>query len=356
MPEVVLRTGGQAHGGWKSIRIEQGMDAICGAFDLGVSEMWPGQPSPRRVQPGQACEVLVDGAVVITGYVDVVQVQHDARQHDVRVAGRDRTADLLDCSALWKTGQWKGRTILQIAQDLCSPFGVPVAADVDVGKALPSFALVQGETVFDALERLARIRALLLVSDGKGGLLITRAGVARVGTALVMGENILAARGSLTLRDRYSQYVAKGQAAGTDFFNGRPAAQITATAADAAVTRYRPLLVLGENQDVAVGLQQRVQWEANVRAARSVEVDITVQGWAHADGLWRPNTLVAVRDQWLGLDHELLVVAVAMELNERGTLATLSLTRPDAFTLLPVPAAPAGGADRFRWDMPKVKQ
>ncbi|MCW5666470.1 MAG: hypothetical protein KIT35_21780 [Piscinibacter sp.] len=354
LPEVVLRTAGQSHAGWKAMRIEQSMDAICGAFDLTVSEMWPGQPAPRKVEPGQACEVLVDGEVVITGYVDTVQVEHDARRHEVRIGGRDRAGDLVDCSAVWKTGQWKGRTILQIAQDLCAPFGIVVRADVDVGKPLPSFALVQGETVFDALERAARIRALLLVSDGKGGLVLTRAGYARTSTALVLGENILAARGAVSFRDRFSDYIAKGQAAGNDYFNSRPAAQIVATASDPAVPRYRPLLVLGEQQDAAVGLRQRVQWEANVRAARSVEVDVTVQGWRHAGGLWRPNTLVAVRDKMLGLDHELLVVSVAMELNERGTLATLSLTRADAFALLPVAnTTPAG--DKPYFTLPKVK-
>lgn len=340
------------------MRIGLGMDQVCGTFEFEVSELWPGQPQPRQVQPGEPCEVKVNGVTLITGYVDEVRIEHDAQRHRVAVAGRDRTADLVDCSAVWPTGQWKGRDILQIARDLCAPFGIAVSADVDVGKPLQSFALVQGETVFEAIERLARIRALLLVSDGKGGLKLTRAGVAKVATALVLGQNVLAGRASLSFRDRYSKYTAKGQAVGDDFVNGRQVSQIAARAVDEGVSRHRPLLLLGENQDAAATLQQRVQWEANVRAARSTEVDITVQGWHHSAGLWQPNTLVKVTDSLLRLDHELLIVGVALELNEKGTLATLSLTRPDAFTLLPIRAqsSSVGRADRFSWDMPTVKQ
>ena len=38
--------------------------------------------------------------------------------------------------------------------------------------------------VFEAIERAARMRGLLLMSDGKGVLVLTRAGVARISTPL----------------------------------------------------------------------------------------------------------------------------------------------------------------------------
>lgn len=226
-----------------------------------------------------------------------------------------------------------------------------VIAAVDTGKALPSFALQEGETVFDAIERAARIRALLLVSDGKGALVITRAGTSRVATPLVLGQNVLAARAALDMRDRYSTYTIKGQAPGNDNFWGKSAAQIKAQATDPGVTRHRPLIITNDAPDLAATLTQRAQWEANVRAARSHEIEFTVQGWRHAGGLWRPNMLVPVRADALRLDADLLISSVTFSLDEQGSTTVLRMTRADAFTVLPIKAAAAGGPGAF-WSLP----
>lgn len=351
MSDVQLITGGRVHAGWKSLRVQRGMDQCSGSFELGVSELWGGRDSTRSIAPGETCRLLVDGESVVTGYVDEVTIDYSASAHQVDVRGRDKTADLVDCSAIRGTGQWQGVKLEAIAQQLAAPFGIRVTAAVDTGKAFPNFALQEGETVFEAIERMARIRALLLQTDGAGNLVITRAGLNRVSTALRLGENILQARAGLNLRDRFSQYVFKGQAAGGDFFSGTTVSQIKAVATDPGVSRYRPLVVVAEAQDVAASLTQRAQWEANVRAARSTEVSITVQGWHHADGLWQPNTIVAVRHAALRLDDELLIKSVTFTLDDNGTTTQLSLTRADAFTLLPLLES-AGTAEPF-WGLPK---
>ena len=84
-------------------------------------------------------------------------------------------------------------------------------------------------------------------------------------------------------------------------------------------------------------LLARAQWEANVRAARGIQIEVTVQGWAHAEGLWLPNRRVLVRIPWLGLDGEVLLLSgVRWMLDDNGTRARLTLTRQEAFSLLPV--------------------
>lgn len=349
---LTLLTAGTAYGGWKAVRVSRRMDHASGAFELGVTQVWPDARSPRRIEPQQRCEVLIDETPVVSGYVDAVEVSIDGAQQVVQVAGRDATADLVDCSAVRTPGQWRGQRIERIAEDLAAPFGVPVRAAVDTGKPLTSFALQEGETVFEAIERAARIRALLLMTDGRGALVITRAGLNRVAMPLVLGNNILAMRATLDMRDRFSAYTAKGQAPGSDLFNGPQVAQISARAVDPQVTRYRPLVLVGDAPDLAASLNQRVQWEANVRAANSTSVEITVAGWFHNDGLWEPNSLVYVSAPDVRLDDELLISAVEYSLDERGPLCTLSLTRADAFTLLPIKQA-AAQQGAF-WSLPKA--
>lgn len=349
---LALLTGGKFYSGWKSVSVMRSMEHCSGAFRLGVSDLWPGQSVANNISPGEKCEVLIGTDTAITGYIDAVDVEIDDSKHDITVAGRDATADLVDCSAVRKTGQWRGQKIERIAQDLCAPFGIAVRAEVDTGAAL-DFALNIGETVFEAIERAARIRALLLMSDGKGALLITRAGEARAPTALVLGENVLSAKMQLDLRDRFSSYTLLGQTPGSDDWNGVKASQVRAVAVDEDVKRHRPLLMTNDTSDLAATLKQRAQWESNVRAARSTEIEVVVQGWRHAEGLWQPNTLVHVQGASLRLDADLLLTTVLYKLDEQGSTSTLTLTRADAFTLLPMKAAGGSGAKNF-WGLPKA--
>ncbi len=344
---LTLLAGGQVHGGWKTVRVVRSMLHCAGGFELGLAERWSGQEVRLPVRPGTRCTVMLGQVPVVTGHVDGAEVEIDAEARSVNVAGRDLTADLVDCSAVRKPGQWRGAKIEAIAQDLCAPFGVRVVAAVDTGKALASFALQMGETVFEALDRAARIRALLLVSDGTGALVLTRAGIARSPTALVLGQNVLKARARVDMRDRYSSYTVLGQAPGGDYYNGAQASQVRATATDPGVTRHRPLLLTSSEPDLAATLRERVLWEANVRAARAVHVSVTVQGWAHEGGLWEPNTIVPVRLSALDLDEDLLITDVEYSLGQDGTISELSLTRRDAFQVLPLRAPPAAGSTSY---------
>ncbi|MCU0919027.1 MAG: contractile injection system protein, VgrG/Pvc8 family [Burkholderiaceae bacterium] len=341
-----LLTGGRAYGGWKSVRVQRGIEQVAGAFQLSVSELWPGEYEARRIQPGESCELRVGDEPVMTGYVDAVEMTVDAAEHIVEAAGRDKTADLVDCSAIAGTGQWRGRRVEQVAADLAAPFGVGVITQADTGAALPTFSVQEGETAFEAIERAARLRGLLLVTDGRGALVITRAGSTLLQTRLVLAENILRARALLDMRDRFSQYVLKGQTPGTDTHHGAAAAQPKASALDSGVQRHRPLVVVSDAPDLGASLQERARWEAVVRAARSTQVQITVQGWAHAGGLWQPNTLVHVVAEPLRLDHQLLISSVEYVLDEGGSTTELRLTRPDAYTLPPAPAPAGAGPAR----------
>lgn len=354
-----LLVAGRAYQGWQGVRLTRSLEHCAGAFELSLSEVWPGSSVREVVRAGQRCEVLVGSDTVATGYVDVVDLQVTDKDHEVTVAGRDATADLVDCSAVARPGQWRGKRVEQIAAELAAPFGVQVRAEVDTGAVLDSFALQTGEAVFDAIERAARLRALLLVSDGRGGLVITRAGVRRVPGSLVLGKNIISMRVRNDLRDRFSSYTALGQAPANDYFSGEAAASIRAVATDAGVARHRPLVITNDGPDRAASLQQRVRWEANVRAARSLDVEVIVQGWRHPGGLWEPNSLVSVRAAAFDLEAELLITDVEASLDEHGTRTRLSMTRADAYRLLPAVAtsastssSAAGGSSYF--DVPKT--
>lgn len=328
-----LLVDGRRHGGWTRAEVSLGIEQMAAAFSLGYTQRGPENAAARPIRPGQRCELSLLGQRVLTGWVDEDSASLDKSAASYDVNGRSLTADLIDCSAIHRSGQWAGRTLAQIAADLLKPFGIPLRVRTDVGAALPSFALQEGETVFEALDRAARLRGVLLAADGDGALVMLRAGDARSPGELREGRNIEAVSVNRNLRDRFSRIVVKGQSRGDDLDNGAAVASPSAAATDPGVRRHRPLIVLAEEQGVS--LQARANWEQKVRVARGLSATVTVSGFEAAPGvLWAINTRVRCVAPGVGLDSELLVAALQYRLDDSGSRTTLTLVPPDVFAEL----------------------
>ncbi len=335
--EVTLRVGGNIHAGWTSVEITRSLETISGAFSLGVTEQWPGHQNRFQVAPGMAGELAIGGEVVITGHVDDVDFSYSDSEHSVSVRGRDATGDLVDCSALSGTGHWTSVSLNQVAADICAPFGIKVASNVpDTAKLLPEHHIQLGETAHECLERLARVYGVMMMSDGKGGMLLTRAGDGGAAAGLRLGGNIKAASASLSDRERFSRYTILGQSTATDAISVTVASACHAEATDAGITRYRPLVVIAEDTIDPSWYQRRATWEAANRAGKSRRSAVTVQGWRDADGaLYQPNTMVTLDDDWTGMHERMLIAKVKFTLSDQGTLTELTLVRREAFELVP---------------------
>ena len=331
-----LWVDGAFYGGWVKLRASRSIECLAGTFDLEITERWPNQPTASPIRAGQRCRLYLDEQRVNTGYVDTRSIDFDSGKHTVRVVGRDKTADLIDCSAIYKSGQWHNVKLDQLARDLLKPYDIKVIVATDVGKAFASFSIEEGESVFECLERAARQRAVLLTSDENGDLVIARAGIRKLDVALVEGQNIKAARADFTWKDRYSEYVVKGQGRLGEFGETEHAAP-SGKASDEVISRHRPLVVISEIHSSNATAAERATWEKNVRRGRSVRGSITVQGWCDPSGeLWRPNTLVPVTSPTLWLDNaEMLIVGCVYTLDEtQGTLTELAIAQPEAFQML----------------------
>lgn len=347
MAEVELKINGQFWGGWERVQITRSMEHISGTFNLMLADRGPDTETRRAFAPFSGCEVWVDGEVVITGYVDDPEIEYDESQHGIMLSGRDATGDLVDCSAVGQPGEWSNVGLSTIITDLCRPFGIPVAAALDTGAVFLKFKIEEGDTVFETIDRACRQRRVLANSDGLGGVVLTRAGSKRAGTALIYGQNIKRGSGKFSSKDRFSHYTLKGQQPSMgDLNDAESSAAVTAQATDPGVPRYRPLVIIADHAGNAAAGQQRVNWEASVRAARSRRVTYTVQGWRETQNgaLWSPNTIVPVQDPLLGIAGDMLIVAVTFIKDIRGSRSALSLALPGSFDLSPAEVAKASGS------------
>jgi len=355
---VVLTVDGTDWAGWTELEIVRSVERVAGAFVLALTDRWVGQAERRPIRQGLACTVAIDGEVLITGWIDDVEHRYDHQARQLIVRGRDRTGDLFDCAALHRPFEILGLKLDAIATRLCAPFNIPVTAQVDVGRAFPRFAIQPGESVWEAIERGCRQRAVLPMPDGKGGLLLTRAGEGGDAPApLRLGGpdgNILACQMTLSAKELFSEYVVMGQqaslgawaafvpgATGTENASSSPSARVT----DPSVTRHRPTIVLAEMQGSGLTLAQRAEWHRAVAVGKAVRGTYTVWDWRAAGTLWQPNTLVRVTDGLLGLDGaEMLIAATRMRLTETGTLTELEVAPRDAYRLIPEGANAEGGS------------
>jgi len=349
---AILSIQGRKLSGWKSVSVTRSLEQLSGNFSLGLTDRDPTTMQTFRVTPGNSCSVEIAGHTVITGYVDAVRVNYDAGNHELEIVGRDAAGDLVDCSAAIEPGEWLDTGIEEIANALCEPFGVTVTVTGDAGDNFAKFRIETGETVYEAIERLCRMRALLSWSDGMGGIEIGSPERSQAGVTLRFGENILRGTGVANWSDRHSEYTVLAQQVGGDDIDPEEAAHLSATAMDTAVQRHRPLVVVAEQGLDRAETQKRAEWEASVRSARSRQIVLTVQGWQESGNegpLWDFGRQVRVEDEWLGFAGNLLVATVAFSLSEAGTTTRLTLAPAAAFQpQLEEQDAPATAADDGR--------
>lgn len=362
MDDLELLVNGRRYSGWTSIGVTRAVDASAGAFTVTLTERWESrqgdaaQIEPWPILPGDKCEVRLGGVPMVVGYVDIFRPGYSATDHTINIQGRDRTSDLIDCSAVHTPDEWRNLDLLAFARILAKPFGVNVSAEVDVGKPFPVCKLQQGETAFEAIERHARQRKVLLMPDGAGGLLITRAGNRKAMVSLVQGENILAASGSIDHSQRFSSYLVKGQASYSAESDGEGEAHIEGAVKDSGVARYRPMLTIAEAGGSTADALERATWEANSRIGKSATATIDVQGWRQRPGgpLWEPGLLVSVRSPWLRMNGVMIIRQVTYERGDSGTTSKLEIVSPQAFA--PEPPGKkkgdkaGGGSDPSVWN------
>ncbi|OYV89672.1 MAG: hypothetical protein B7Z57_11630 [Acidiphilium sp. 37-60-79] len=381
-PGMVLSVGGAQFGTWMQGSVDRDLRNIAGTFSLtyydsgraaqAVQPDLDTAPPFQIIREGMACTVTLDGVLALKGYIDTVSVSRSAGSLSATITGRDVTGDLVDCAAA-PTGpvEWRGLTVLALAQQICKPFGIDVRADVPIGDPFPVFGIEVGETAMLAIERAARQRALLVVSDGIGGLLLTRGGNSRAPGALAVPGNVTHAAYQSSWLQRFSDYYVKGQtnprlarygrkAGLTSSTNptsapGVPPAvsetvaeaatvQMTGHAIDPEIKRYRPTVRGVRTQSGSSSVQAQAEWALRVARGMGRTGHYSVLGWGPSPGgaLWLPNQLVQVSDAYADINRDMLIASVRYSLSNKGASSVIGIAGRTAFDRIDEPAQSEG--------------
>ena len=339
---LTMTVNGAQYAGFKTVLVSRGIETGPHRFELTAAPDLDESAGIYAVEDGQSVAIAVDGVQIISGFIEDVNTEYDAENVSVSVSGSSRLCDLVDCSTNGMQVK-RGQSLLYIARMVCEPFSIDVSADSSAAAAVAQpfesadLALDAGQSPWEFLEELARIRAVLITSDAAGNIIFTRRGSGYADTDLVLGINIKAASGPRSHRSLFSEYIVNGQqslwTSSDTGANSQPQAKIVGDA-----TRYRPTVFMSDSPADPAACNEQAQWRQRMDYARSRGVTYTVQGWHQVPGgrLWMPNELTHVTDARNKLNStEMLITEVRLILSERqGRITQLTVMPAPAFDRL----------------------
>jgi prophage tail gpP-like protein len=342
--ELALIIGGRSWAGWQRVSVTRSMDTVPAAFAVQVTEKYP-RTADIAVVPGDACQVKIGGDLVITGYIDQYTSQISAGDHTVRIAGRSKSADLIDCAAFVGSPdapsfQIKGGTALSIAQQIAKPYDVEISSVSGPGADIPQFNVNLGETAWEIIDRITRFSKLVAYDLPDGSVVMAQAGSEKMASGFAQGENAELAAVTFSADQRYSEY--EGHLLSTGVFGndtGTGATRQGQIVRDEGVKRFRRRYIISEQSHMGQFLaHDRAVWERNRRYGRSQAVQITADAWRDARRqLWAPNHLAPIRFPAIKLpDASWLIASVQYLRDENGQHAKVTMMPVEAFSPEPV--------------------
>lgn len=352
---MLLEVNGIEYDYWVDAAVDIRMDALCRHFSF-TSAQLTGQALPFK--GGEPCRVLDGSDVLMTGYIEKVDVTYSGNSHRVALSGRDKTGDLVD-STLRAVGDYNPpislKRVIELAiADIGADIGVvDQVQPAQFKKSADIVAPEPAQNAFEFIEKLARKRQVLLSSDGDGNVTIIQGTTTERSAGALQNKigaddnNVKSARASYDLSGRFRNYTSAssmnplalasaGATAPTDVVNQK------GSATDADIRVGRQMIVQGESPMSASDNNPRAQWEANIRKIRGQSYSVVVQGFREtADGaLWGVNRLVSVVDDFAGIagdQHiagDMLISAVSFSLSDQnGSETALTLVPPNAYSL-----------------------
>jgi prophage tail gpP-like protein len=289
--EATIVANGKIFPGWESIEIwrEFGNPTSYCKF-LAVED--ENYAASYAVSPGDTAQAFLCGLKVLDGYVMSRQFAADKSTHAVEIVVASKTQSAIAATVKNDPGQYKGQTLMQIAQAAAATAGLSVRMTGDTSGADIPFERVSehiGERLIDFIGRLATWRNMHVVDDSNGSLVLTRGTVGGAAAAmLVEGQNIE----SMRLVENFDALVDRAaittQQSGNDQTYGTASSQVFAST---NVANYkgppRQALYVGEQPATQQEAQLRLNHVVQLLQMDSLEATVTVPGWLRDDGtLW----------------------------------------------------------------------
>lgn len=342
--DVQLLVKGLTITGWSSVSIMRGIEVMPSTFDISLTERYPGQPNTVDITAGDPCSVYIGSTLVLTGYVDRRMPSIGPGGNVVRIIGRSKCQDLVDCDV--DPDQLAGMQIAQadafsIITNLAAQYKIQTQILGNVEPTIiKQFNVNLGDTVFAIIEQVARWSALLVYDEVDGTLNVASVGVDSMASGFSEGRNIEQGAALEGMDQRYS--VVDVYITSTNVVEGGAAMPPLLEVQDnypPVVPRMRKLVVIAEQATLAPDFaERRGKWEVARRYGRSNVCSLTVDSWRDGAGtLWHVNAFASLDAPHLKLTGKNWIISqVTFRRDKSGTHADIVLMPKEGFMVEPV--------------------
>lgn len=393
MRAIAIEIDGKQFDTWESGEVTRDLKDFAGTFSftfrdsersLNTFSFATSIQPIYHLRPGSSVKIYVCDELVLVGYIENVNVDIDEKSSSVAISGKDKAGDLIDCAAAPNgPAELNNVRLEDAAKRIAEPYGLKVRSEVDTGEVFGRYGIDMAETGLSALEKGARQRQVLLLSDGVGGLVITRTGDRRAPADLTLPGNVKSSSGNYTHKNRHSKTIVRGQHekasgkrksgpldetanplsftrktnnGGANLQAGgapidpkdrqqgkgyateveRYGTSATGEYCDDEIKRYRPKVHLARTKGNKKDCCCEAEWRSRSARGQSEEISYTVAGFKANDRLWRVNEMVYVSDSFQMVERDMLISGVSFSEDESGQITELTVTSPEAFDNKPV--------------------
>lgn len=348
---IILVVEGKAYEQFTEASVSFSMDTFARQFRF-LATGSGGNPLPFK--GGEACNIYIDEVIpkniILKGFIDIVDINYDAKSHSIEVSGRGRAADIADSTI----------DVLEITTDISLAGAIAVVighleSDVSVVDLVPGLALfnasedqigASGKNAFEFIEELARKRQVLLNESGTGNIEISRARTVKYSQKLQNliidnGNNIKSANVTYDLTSVYKTYIARSSQNATALSNSGSSdldqvVDQSGRSISDNVRKGRQFSFIAEKASSNDQLEDRVKWESNIRRARSRIYNAVFVGHKTQFGEnWQVNKLISLNDEFAGISEDMLVNSITFIQSMEGEIVHLGLIDKNAYTPKP---------------------
>jgi prophage tail gpP-like protein len=341
------KIGNQVFDEFTSYSVSVDIENCASAFQLAM----PITERTNFIRAGAKIQLLIGGKVLLTGIIEKIndnETKKDGRS--IALSGRNLVMDLID-STMGFNAEFKGSVTLASMIDKINKrvtkTGIKVidksGANITFSKDEVASCKVS-DTIFEFVEKMVRQKQCFLSSDTFGNLTIIRQSTAPSKVNLfngIEGSNCTNIQVETDITQRFNIYRVHGQENPCGSGAKTSVRQLSGSfqeAVDPEIRSGRILDIVCEGETVsAPALKKRAIWEATVRKARSLSIELDVVGHYVNGELLDVNKLVSFKDDYRGISGNYLLKKVDYNLTkEDGFTSSICLTHPDAYLAEPL--------------------
>jgi prophage tail gpP-like protein len=288
-----------------------------------------------QFKPCDTVEVWLTGQLAMTGSLIERQVAYDPDNHGVQLLGQGTSIWGQKSSVNSETGAFDNMSFEQIARKALAMYGKVETLGVLNPRKFDKVQNNPGESNWNFLENLARVRGIIMASTKEGNFLFVgdRTGdqTTLLAATLKEGVNIKSANCTINVAEQFLVYYFKGQNAASNDNYGTAASEMRSDPLGGTGCHLSILESVAEQPVKGKDeLNDRNHNEWKWQEFAKIYCTIVVQGWTYNGiNLWEPGLSVWVDSPMLMLNQKMSIQRCTFTQDRNsGSQTTLDLVTP----------------------------